>query len=64
MRPLDREMPRGGELAGDLTAEEAWLLGEYRAPMQFWLPRGEDSVRMSRFKRDGEAAVGKTVNYE
>jgi hypothetical protein len=64
MKPLDREMPRPGELPADITAEEAWLLGEHRSPMQFWLPKGDDATRMARFRRDSDRPVTSVTNYD
>jgi len=63
MRPLDREFPTEEQLAG-LSPEERWLLGEPRPAMRWWLPTAEDSQRMARFKRDGEAALTQVKNYE
>jgi ectoine hydroxylase-related dioxygenase (phytanoyl-CoA dioxygenase family) len=62
MRPLDREFPTNEQLVG-LTSEERWLLGEPRPAQRWWLPNS-DVQRMARFKRDGEGAVARTVNYE
>jgi len=63
MRPLDRELPTHEQLAG-LSDEERWLLGEPRPAMRWWLPRGNDTERMSRFRRDGATAGVKSHNYE
>lgn len=53
MKPLDYDLPRAGELADDLTSEERWLLGEYRPPLRFWLPSGEDKQRLAAYARPG-----------
>ena len=56
MKPLDYDTPRPGEdpngLAG-LSDEASFLLGEYRPPLQFWLPTPEQQTRLSRFGRGG-----------
>ncbi len=57
MRPIDREFPDAAELA-DLPAEMRWLLGEPRPAMRWWLPQGEDLVRMRRFARAGAPLAG------
>jgi len=53
MRPLDREFPGEGALAG-ATPEESWLLGEPRPSNRWWIPSKEDITRMSRFSRDAD----------
>ena len=50
MRPVDRDFPSEGDLAG-LTDEERWLLGEPRPALRWWLPSSEDRERMTRFSR-------------
>ena len=51
MKPLDYDLPREGELPEELSAEERFLLGEYRPPLRFWLPNAEDRVRLDAFAR-------------
>ncbi len=53
MRPLDRDFPSEGALAG-ASPEERWLLGEPRPAIRWWLPSDEDVKRMSRFARDAD----------
>ena len=63
MRPLDREFPTEADLAG-CTDEERWLLGEPRPALRWWLPRGNDSERMARFRRDSATKGPAIVNYD
>jgi ectoine hydroxylase-related dioxygenase (phytanoyl-CoA dioxygenase family) len=63
MRPLDRELPVEGELAG-MTAEERWLLGEHRPALRWWIPNEQDLTRMARFRRGSEAADPRVVRYD
>lgn len=50
MRPLDRETPKEGELAG-LRDEERFLLGEQRPPMRFWLGDLSDLHCLDAYQR-------------
>lgn len=51
MKPLDYDLPRPRELPESYSAEERWMVGEYREPLQFWLPNAEQKQRFGKFAR-------------
>lgn len=63
MRPLDRECPTEEELQGR-SDEERWILGEPRPAMRWWLPQGNDTQRMARYRRSSDTLQAAVRNYD